>query len=1098
MSETIINQQACYYQANNDMKNAGTEGKSNQRKTSTDDLQEHFHILQHQVENYKRENDILLALSNDLTKVREKNDLIKVFSSRLRSYFEFTHAVISLIEEGNNVYFPFLLDKETHPFKEHPLFNEVLAKKYSLDDPLIRRLSFLGEQILIRLEDIINEPDLPLYVHLHHKSGIRYALITPLRNKMKLIGFVYISSAQPNIFTEEFKHILRGIAPHLSNAVTNIIINEEILQKDKDKSFLVEFSHDIASARTKNELSLSIHKSLKKLAEIKAYFIRTINDDGITLSSFMHDEEVYYKNDPLFKQLLKTKIKRNEGLTGRVLKGDVPVLLDFEEEIKQGNSDPYIEFWKELGPQRSAFQKITGVPLRVGEKELGVLWVITEHINITLLDGISAQVAVAIANIRNNEEIAQREAEKSILLSLSDEIAAMRSREDLLHVVNTRIKTLFLVEEFGIAQINEGGTTYSTFVLDVSDHQKRDADFKPVTTATYEVSDPLFSSLMRSEDPIMLDVHRLAKMPGMPAYVNFWKKTGLMLILGMRLRVGGKNVGCVFLHVDPNSAGDIKMNLLKAVCSHLSVAISNIIANEQIYKKQTEQGFLLDFSHNITRIRTKQDLQDAIFTVLDKTMKTKLAMIRVIEDDGIHMVPFMFDKTLFEKANTKIDFDKLAGDRITIEETYTAQVLASPDGVVFNVDEELKSGNSYAKLWKTTGLRNMYGLPLRVGDKNIGTIWLMADRLSPLLLKGICAQISIAIANIQANEKVLAFKKQLEFENDYLKEQIKTIYNFSEIIGDSDSMQKVYRLMSLVADSNTTILVLGETGTGKELIARALHNASPKKDKLMVKVNCAALPANLIESELFGHERGAFTGAIERRIGKFELANNSTLFLDEIGELPHEAQAKLLRVIQERELERIGGKQIIKIDTRLIAATNRNLEEEVKAGRFRADLYFRLNVFPITLPPLRDRSEDIEPLTHFFIQKYSRNTGRKIKKVVPRVIQQLRSYTWPGNVRELEHLIERSILLTTDGVLDDIYIPQNTDAEKQEQAYLLNRSLEEVERSYIIQILKRCAGKISGPGSAAEILKIPGNTLHSKLKKLGINKSDYFSSGSLN
>jgi formate hydrogenlyase transcriptional activator len=286
---------------------------------------------------------------------------------------------------------------------------------------------------------------------------------------------------------------------------------------------------------------------------------------------------------------------------------------------------------------------------------------------------------------------------------------------------------------------------------------------------------------------------------------------------------------------------------------------------------------------------------------------------------------------------------------------------------------------------------------------------------------------------------------------------------------------------------------LGETGTGKELIARALHNASPRKDKLMVKVNCAALPANLIESELFGHERGAFTGAIDRRIGKFELANQSTLFLDEIGELPLEAQAKLLRVIQEREVERVGGKQIIKIDVRLIAATNRNLEEEVKAGRFRADLYFRLNVFPVTLPPLRDRAEDIEPLTHFFVEKYSRNSGRKIRKVAPKVIQQLRSYTWPGNVRELEHLIERSILLATNGTLDDVYIPRSTDSDKKEQqAFLLNLSLEEIERAYIIETLKRCAGKISGTGSAAEILKVPGNTLHSKMKKLGINKADYF------
>jgi formate hydrogenlyase transcriptional activator len=246
---------------------------------------------------------------------------------------------------------------------------------------------------------------------------------------------------------------------------------------------------------------------------------------------------------------------------------------------------------------------------------------------------------------------------------------------------------------------------------------------------------------------------------------------------------------------------------------------------------------------------------------------------------------------------------------------------------------------------------------------------------------------------------------------------------------------------------------------------------------------------------LFGHERGAFTGAIDRRIGKFELADHSTLFLDEIGEMPLEAQVKLLRVIQERELERIGGKQTIRVDVRLIAATNRDLEAEVRAGRFREDLYYRLDVFPIHLPPLRERPEDIEPLASFFAAKYSRNAGKKIKRIAPKAIQQLRSYTWPGNVRELEHLIERTVLLTAGDTLEEVYIPRSVIVEKQGPAQLATRSLEEVERSYIIDVLRRCAGKISGVGGAAEILQIPGNTLHSKMKKLGIAKADYFTSG---
>jgi len=370
-------------------------------------------------------------------------------------------------------------------------------------------------------------------------------------------------------------------------------------------------------------------------------------------------------------------------------------------------------------------------------------------------------------------------------------------------------------------------------------------------------------------------------------------------------------------------------------------------------------------------------------------------------------------------------------------------------------------------------------------------MFFLSDQLNLNVLKGLCAQISIAISNIRANEKILAYKQLLEIENDQLKEEIRTIYNFSEIVGSGPEMQDVYHLMSLVADSASTVLLLGETGTGKELIARAIHNASPRQNKLMIKVNCAALPANLIESELFGHERGAFTGAVERRIGKFELADHSTLFLDEIGEMPLEAQVKLLRVLQEKELERIGGKTTIKVDVRVIAATNRNLEEEVKAGRFRPDLYYRLNVFPIVLPPLRNRRDDIIPLAHFFVDRYNKNSGRKVTGISPKVIQELQAYPWPGNVRELEHLIERSVLLSDDVVIREIHLPRHQ-PENKTLPVLPTQTLSEVERAYIIAVLKHFQGKISGPDGAAEFLDIPATTLHSKIKKLKIRKAEYF------
>lgn len=684
------------------------------------------------------------------------------------------------------------------------------------------------------------------------------------------------------------------------------------------------------------------------------------------------------------------------------------------------------------------------------------------------------------------------EQERKILLDLGSDLTRVRDKSDLITLFSKRLKGLFNITHAIVTIFDHKSGTYGAFLYDIETSPiKLHPGYQQLFKSRFPINVPFIQRALAAQEPVSFILEEVMDLPKSPSYLRVNYEGGIREMLMTKLQHAEQPIG--FMHLYSTRTGSFTnefRSIMSRIAPQLSSAVTNIIKNEAIQAKEQEQSFLLDFSVDIAHVKTKDELQTAIFRVLDKLLHTKLAMIRVIEDDGIHMPAYMFDRTLFEKTNKNID--EMAAGRITVEEPYTSRVLASIDGLVFNVEEELKSGNAYAKLWSTTGLKNMYALPLRVSDRNIGTIWLLADRLSRLMVRGICAQISIAIANIQANEKLLAYKKQLEQENDYLREQISTIYNFAEIVGSGEKMQQVYRLMSLVADSNATVLALGETGTGKELIARAIHNASPRKDKLMVKVNCAALPANLIESELFGHERGAFTGAIDRRIGKFELANNSTLFLDEIGEMPLEAQSKLLRVIQERELERLGGKQTIKIDVRLIAATNRNLEEEVKAGRFRADLYYRLNVFPITLPPLRDRPEDIEPLMHYFVEKYSRNTGRRIRKIKPTVIQQLKSYTWPGNVRELEYLIERTILLTTDGNLDEVYIPKNSNTEKQEQAFLSNRTLEEMERSYIIDVLKRCTGKISGPGGAAEILDVPGNTLHSKMKKLGITKADYF------
>ena len=334
---------------------------------------------------------------------------------------------------------------------------------------------------------------------------------------------------------------------------------------------------------------------------------------------------------------------------------------------------------------------------------------------------------------------------------------------------------------------------------------------------------------------------------------------------------------------------------------------------------------------------------------------------------------------------------------------------------------------------------------------------------------------------------------QLQEQQICLMEGIETNEYFPEIIGRSSELEQTLRLISRVAPTNSTVLILGETGTGKELVARAIHDNSSRKAKSMVKVNCATLPANLIESELFGHERGSFTGAMDRRIGRFELADKSTLFLDEIGEMPLELQVKLLRALQEKEIERIGGRTTIKVDVRIIAATNRNLEEEVEAGRFRADLYYRLNIFPISLPSLRDRREDIPLLASHFIQKLSKKVGTKITKISKYVIDQILGYDWPGNIRELEHAIERSILLSDDNILRQIHLPNRRQKEtgKSSENGVIVKTIEQNEREHIINVLKQCRGRVAGDKGAAEFLGIPPSTLSSKLKRLGIQKVHY-------
>jgi DNA-binding NtrC family response regulator len=356
--------------------------------------------------------------------------------------------------------------------------------------------------------------------------------------------------------------------------------------------------------------------------------------------------------------------------------------------------------------------------------------------------------------------------------------------------------------------------------------------------------------------------------------------------------------------------------------------------------------------------------------------------------------------------------------------------------------------------------------------------------VKPFREKDILVTLDIAIYLHEQKEKL---RQRETFVATFPKPAV-----FKGIVGNAPSLQKVLQLVRIVAPTDTSVLILGESGTGKERLADSIHSNSRRKSKPFIKVNCAALPPNLIESELFGHERGAFTGASDQRIGKFEQARGGTIFLDEIGEMPVDLQVKLLRVLQEKEIERVGGKGSIALDIRVIAATNKDLEKEVAEGRFRMDLYYRLNVFPIQMPPLRERKEDIPDLVAHFVAHFCTANNLQVKAIADKALTPLLSYPWPGNIRELENLMERTVLLSPDNSIHQIVLPgKNVNSSPTSDSQTV-KTIEEMEIEHIKAVLQRCNGKISGPGGAAELLKLPYSTLISKIRKLGIRSEKQF------
>jgi formate hydrogenlyase transcriptional activator len=593
-----------------------------------------------------------------------------------------------------------------------------------------------------------------------------------------------------------------------------------------------------------------------------------------------------------------------------------------------------------------------------------------------------------------------------------------------------------------------------------------------------------------------------------PDFLHRLREVGVRSLAMVPLTTAQHRLGAMgFGRLVPQLITDTEIQFMQRVGSQVAVAVDNALNFQtsqayqiQLARERDRLQVLLDVNNILVSTRELPELFRGIVSSLEKVIHHDYTSLALRDSASgllkIHALDFSSRPGLFQQEIT-----------VPLETT--------PSGICFTTAQPLlargaeidRFSNEIIRALRAEGVQTICCVPLITQGRTFGTLNLASRREDAFphqdveLLQQVAAQIAIAVENALAFKQIDKLKDKLAGEKLYLEEEIRSEFNFEEIVGDSPALKRALAQVELVAPAGTAVLVTGDTGTGKELIARAIHNLSPRRERTFVKINCAAIPSGLLESELFGHERGAFTGALTQKIGRFELADRGTLFLDEVSDLPLELQPKLLRVLQEQEFERLGSNQTQRVDVRIVAATNGDLAKLVAERAFRSDLYYRLNVFPIHIPALRERPEDIPLLVRYFVQKFSRRLNKSVAYVPAEAMEALVGYAWPGNIRELENFIERAVLLSPGkglrvpiSELKPVAIAASAGNDSAPisasptSSIVSISTLEDAERQHILRALRQTEWRIAGPKGAAAILGMKRTTLQARMRKLGVRR----------
>jgi formate hydrogenlyase transcriptional activator len=691
------------------------------------------------------------------------------------------------------------------------------------------------------------------------------------------------------------------------------------------------------------------------------------------------------------------------------------------------------------------------------------------------------------------------------LLVVSEAISQQRDLKALFHELAERLHAVLPFDFLVLVLHNAAHNTMRLHILETN-HTEEVGE-----PSEYPVDASPSGWVWQNQQPfITLDT---SSDPRYPAFMGMLQREGVRTIAMLPLTTAQHRLGALcFGRYVPQNVTDTEIEFMKRVSAQVAVAVDNALNFEaaQAYQKQLARErdrlqVLLDINNLLVSTRDITAVFKGIVSSLKPVIQHDYTSLALLDRNSGLLKIHVLDLPV-QKSEVKTEFT------VSLEDSPAGQAITRGDVLVARGAEIDNFHPDVTRYLREQGVQVLCCVPLTTHDRTFGTINFASRNQQNFttpdvdLLRQVASQVAIALENALAFKEIDALKDKLAVEKLYLEEEIRTEISFDEIIGESPALRRALAQVELAAPASTTVLIFGETGTGKEIIARAIHNLSPRRERTFVKVNCAAIPAGLLESELFGHERGAFTGALTQKVGRFEFADRGTLFLDEVGDLPLELQPKLLRVLQEQEFERLGGNRTIRVDVRLVAATNTDLTQLVAEKKFRSDLYYRLNVFPIQIPSLRERPEDVPLLVRYFVQKFSRRQNKTVEYVPAPVMEAMVNYSWPGNVRELENLIERAVLLSPGKELrvplaefkenalsasfaaGPIDLPRLEDPAPPPTAPPWPSTLDDAQRRHIIQVLKQTQWRIAGPRGAAAILGLKRTTLQARMRKLGIQR----------